>query len=227
MSIRPDVMALARQYKAGTFLFRGSIRNLSHALHPQEQPQVVLACTLTPSLTDTFSDDDERVGVIAVTNMRAVHASSEGVGSFEFSDIHSLRLDSEDDYVVRFGTQTHHWHALFMGAVGGSREYAGTFLHLMQQVATGAPPAALMNSSQQVRVTCQSCAAHALLTPGQSAVCLYCNGVLQAPALEQPPVPDAQSAPVQEESSFGGGFLGGLLGGALGEIIEAVVDEFI
>ncbi|MCL2446312.1 MAG: hypothetical protein FWD06_06055 [Oscillospiraceae bacterium] len=231
MSIRPDVMALARQYKAGTFLFRGSIRNLSNTLHPHEQPQVVLACTLTPSLVHTFNDDDERVGVIALTNMRVVHASSEGISSFGFDEVHSLRLDNTDDYVVLFGTQTHNWHALFMGAVGGSSEYAGIFLRLLQQVATGTPPVNTMATpagAPQVRVTCQNCGAHELLSPGQAAVCLYCNGVLQAPALEPAVAPVIAQPVVQEEqSSFGGGFLGGLLGGALGEIIEAVVDEFI
>ncbi|MCL2195063.1 MAG: hypothetical protein FWB76_03840 [Oscillospiraceae bacterium] len=234
MSIRPDVMALARQYKAGTVLFRGSIRALSNALHPQEQPQVVLACTLTPSLTDTFDDDEERVGVIAVTNMRVAHASSEGVASFAFADIHSFRLDTEDDYVVRFGSQTHQWHALFMGAVGGSAEYAGVFLRLMQQLATGTAPAnmataaAASTAAQQVRVSCQSCGAHELLAPGQAVPCQYCNSALQAPALEPAPAPAAtEPAPQEEQSTFGGGFLGGLLGGALGEIIEAVVEEFI
>ncbi|MCL2531839.1 MAG: hypothetical protein FWE40_06760 [Oscillospiraceae bacterium] len=229
MSIRSDVMALARQYKAGTILFRGSIRALSNALHPHEQPQFVLACTITPSLIHTFDDDDERSGVIAITNQRIVHSDGEGITSLGFDEVHSMRLDTTDDYVVLFGSQTHNWHAMFLGATGGHSEYAAMFLRLLQQVATGAPPVSAMApaGAQQVRVTCQSCAAHELLSPGQSSVCLYCNGVLQAPALEQPSAPVVAQPVAQEESSLGGGFLGGLLGGTLGEIIEAVVDEFI
>jgi len=182
--LRPDVAAMDRQYGIGR-IFRTETRTISNMLRQDEQVFVMSLFTKAKVLQNQLINNDYDYGVICVTNLRVIIVKSipfetVRVEEFPVSELHSIHKDNNQ---VQFGT------SMKLALVDCA--HADEVEQALRHVGTGTPPAQTVFAPQQptvasalplqeIRVTCQSCGAHALVMPGTAIKCLYCDGLVQA-----------------------------------------------
>jgi len=213
-----QVIELGKQFGVGRILWRSELRSIAAFLQPGEQILFMWSGGLGVTPLHATREKRQSSGVGFISNTRAMHHILSDIEEFPLHEIHNITRVNND---LHFNTATK--RVRFRGTSDMLQRRLTEAVAGAGSSNTATP--AFADNAPQVAVTCQSCAAHAMVPQGGAVSCAYCGSALHAPAPE--PVTTVTMQPTfsqpPPQRSVGGEIAGGLLGGVLGGILEAVV----